>query len=112
MAVAGTMVAAVATFLVGAAGLFAWANRATRRVQVLGPRDVEAALRCVFDDSQDHCAFDDFLAWPIDDPCLESIRVRCREIVRTSAPAKRGEDISQNGKEQIRELIRDLQTRT
>jgi hypothetical protein len=59
MGVAGTVVAVVATFLVGAAGFFAWANRATRRVHAaFGPKDVKTALQCVLDDSQDHDAFD------------------------------------------------------
>ncbi len=93
----------------GVAIFFALSNRAAcRRHAGLGPVDVEAALRCVLDDSERHDAFDLFLTWPIDDPYLESIRKRCHEVVRTSATARRGEDISQDGKDRIRAILREL----
>jgi len=113
MGVGPTVIAALATCLAGAAAFFALANRATRRIHAaFGPKDVEAALKCVLDDAQYHDDFDLFLTWPIDDPYFESIRKRCHEILRTCAPAKRGEDISEDGKERIRGILRDLQART
>jgi len=103
------IIAVALTCLAGGGTFFTLANRATRRTHAkFGRIEVESALQCMLDDKQCHDAFDLFLAWPIDDPYLDSIRKRCREIVRTSAPAKPGEDISGDGKEQIRAILRDL----
>jgi hypothetical protein len=62
-----------------------------------GPR---VALLPSFPDSHRHGRLSD-------DPHLESIRTRCRDIVRTSRP-RPGEDISENGKDRIRALLREL----
>jgi hypothetical protein len=63
----------------------------------------------ILDDNQSHDAFDLFLAWPIDDPYLESIRKRCHDTVRTSQPGRPGEDIGEDAKDRIRALLRELQ---
>ena len=73
--------------------------------------EIESALQCVLDDTQDHDAFDLFLTWPINDPYLESIRRQCLEIARTSSPARLGEDMSENGKDRIRAVLRGLRER-
>jgi len=99
--------------LAGGAIFFARANQSTRRRHArLGRAEVRSALESVLDDTQSHDAFDLFLAWPIDNPYLESIREQCHEIVRNLTPPRRGEDISENGKDQIRALLRDLRERT
>lgn len=72
--------------LVGAAVLiplgiafFAWANGATRREHARFAReDVQSAVEnCLGLHGTDHDEWDLFLASPIDDPYLESIRQRC-----------------------------------
>jgi hypothetical protein len=99
--------------LIGAAILFTRGNQSTRqRHAKFGQAEVESALESVLDDAQSHDAFDLFLAWPIDDPYLESIRKQCHEVVRMTPPAKRDEDIGQKAKDQIRGLLRDLRERT
>jgi hypothetical protein len=112
MGFGSTVVGVLLTCLGGVAIFFALANRATRRTHAgFGPIEVESALQCVLDDTQCHDDFDLFLAWPIDDPYLESIRKDCHEIIRTSAPAGSGEDISENGKDRIRAILRELRDR-
>jgi hypothetical protein len=106
------VIAVIVVCATGAAMFFALANRATRRVHAaFGPKQVESALRCALDDSGYHDEFDLFLAWPIDDPYLESIRRRCHEIIRISGPARAGDDVSQEGKDRIREILRELRER-
>src|SRR5262249_29647077 len=98
--------------LAGVAAFFVLVNRSARpRHTEFGPGEVESALQCVLDDTQYHDDFDLFLTWPINDPYLDSIRRQCQEIARTSAPARPGEDMSENGKERIRAILRDLRGR-
>jgi hypothetical protein len=104
--------ALVLVFVAGGAVFLARGQQETRRRHAsLGPAEVKAALQCVLDDTQYHDAFDLFLAWPIDDPYLESIRTQCCEIVRTSPPPRRAEDVSESCKDQIRALLVDLRGR-
>jgi hypothetical protein len=105
-------VSALLTCLVGGAVFFARGNRPMRlRHATFGRVEVESALRCVLDDTERHDAFDLFLAWPINDPYFESIRKQRLQIVRMSPPPRRGEDVSESGKDQIRALFRDLRER-
>lgn len=109
MGIGATIGAVLLICLAGGAIFFALANRATRRRHAgYGRIEVESALQCVLDDTEWHDAFDLFLTWPIDDPYLESIRKQCHEIVRTSPPARPGEDISVEGKDRIRAILRGL----
>lgn len=101
--------ALVVAGIAGGGIFFALANRATRREHArFGRPEVEAALQCVLDDNQCHDAFDLFLAWPIDDPYLESLRKRCHEVARTSPPGRPGEDMGESGKDRIRSVLREL----
>ena len=98
--------------LAGVAVFFALTHRATRRRHAkFAPIDVELALECVLDDRKYHDAWDLFLTWPIDDPYLESIRLQCCDILETAAPAKRGEDVSDDAKARIRVVLGDLRER-
>ena len=66
---------------------FTWANRSTAkaaaRSQPQGRRG--GARRIRLPESPYHDTWDLFLAWPIDDPYLESVRQRCLTIVRLGA---------------------------
>jgi hypothetical protein len=108
----GLAISALLATFAGGAIFFARGRGATQRRHAgFGRTEVESALQCVLDDTQRHDDFDLFLAWPIDDPYLESIRRDCHEIVRMSPPPRRREDISENAKDQIRAILRDLRAR-
>jgi hypothetical protein len=113
MEIGSTAMVALAICFAGATIFFWLANRATRQIHAaFGPKEVVTALQCVLDDSECHDEWDLFLSWPIDDPHLESIRQQCHEILRTSARPQRGEDISEDGKNRVRTLLRDLRERS
>jgi hypothetical protein len=92
------------TFLfVVAIGLFgAWIHRRTRR-EVAGytPREVEKALDDLLSSGSLH-DWEVFLYSPIDDPYLESIRVRCQEIEEIHNAE------SDEGKRRVRQLLDEL----
>lgn len=75
--VAVCLLASVVAFFMGA-------NRATGRAHArFQTKDVESALSELFaPDSPTLDNFDLFLAWPIDDPYLESVRQRCLTLVQ------------------------------
>jgi hypothetical protein len=91
-----------------------WANARARREHAgFTRKDVEAALEeFVWPDSVYHDTWDLLLAWPIDDPYLESIRQRCRRVVEECPREKPTEDISQAGVERIRTMLAELRGRT
>ena len=87
-------------------GLFVWANTRTRRAHARSTRsDVEAALEeFVSPESTYHDTWDLFLAWPIDDPYLESIRRRCQSFAR--------HDADPTAKEHVRAILAELRAHT
>jgi len=91
---------------------FAWANHRTRKRHAhFRTADVRVALEEVLsDDSSDHDTFDLFLAWPIDDPYLESIRKRCICLLASDEPEE-GRDISQQAAEEFRIILAELSGR-
>ena len=65
-------------------------------------REVEAALEeFVSPDSVYHDLWDLFLAWPVDDPYLESIRQRCRRVAEGNA-----------AEDQVRAILAELRQHT
>jgi hypothetical protein len=92
---------------------FAWANRQTAKAHArFTPRDVEIALRELLDpEAPTHDTWDLFLAWPIDDPHLESIRQECLKICRECPPVT-GKDINQEGETRVAALLADLRSRS
>lgn len=79
-----------ATVIAAAAGIvafFAWDHRRTAKEHARFTRkDVEIALAEFVDpQAHDHDTWDLFLAWPIDDPYLESIRLECC-LIRHECP--------------------------
>lgn len=96
--------------LAAAAGivvLLVWANRQTAKAHArFTARDVEIALRELLE-APTHDTWDLFLAWPIDDPHLESIRQECLKICRECPPVS-GKDINEEGETLIAALLLDL----
>jgi hypothetical protein len=82
---------------------FLWANALTRREHAkFTCRNVEAALEeFVPPDSANHDTWDLFLAWPIDDPYLESIRQRCLGLTESRA-----------AEDQVHAILADLRQHT
>lgn len=100
--------------VVASIGLFFWwSNRFTaQRHARFGPKDAEEAMvELVSPDARDHDTWDLFLAWPIDDPYLESIRRRCVAIVQDSAPKPAGTDSSEELKAAVTALLEELRNR-
>jgi hypothetical protein len=90
--------------------------RKARQVSVhLTRRDVESALANVLDldGSGTHDAFDLFLASPIDEPYLESIRQECIAVLKQNRHQKPapGRDLCEADEQWVREKLRGLQTR-
>lgn len=90
-----------------------WGGRKTKAQNAaLSKGQVEAALEnLISDDSCCHDAFDLFLAFPINDGYLESVRKRCIEIAQ-KYPGEPGQDISPEGGQQIAMLLRELHAQT
>jgi hypothetical protein len=97
----------------GLIALFTWANRHTAKAHArLTHQDVETALTELLDpQARDHDTWDLFLAWPIGDPYLESIRLECLRICRECPPAP-GRDINEEGEKRVTALLADLRRRS
>ena len=54
--------------------------------------------------ARDHDTWDLFLAWPIDDSYLDSIRQECLRICRECPPV-RGKDINHEGEKRVAALL-------
>lgn len=105
----------IASFVVVAVviAFFTWGNLQTKKAHArFQAKDVEEALaELVSPDSEYHDAWDLFLAWPIDDPYLESIRLECFTIIRETDPAPPGKDLSDEGVARVAALLRELRSR-
>lgn len=100
--------------IVASIGLFVWwSNRLTaERHARFGSKDVEDAMvELVSPHAQDHDTWDLFLAWPIDDPYLDSIRRRCLAIVQDCAPSSASADSSEEVKAAVLALLEELRNR-
>jgi hypothetical protein len=105
-----------ATVIAAAAGIvafFVWANRQTAKAHArFSPRDVETALAELLDpQAHDHETWDLFLAWPINDSYLESIRLECLRICQECPPVP-GKDINEEGQKRVAALLAELRRRT
>jgi hypothetical protein len=110
----GWVVLVVVGVVAAVTAFFAVANHMTRRAHAaFGAKDVISALKCVLDegDSVWHDEFDLFLAHPIADPSLESIRKQCLEILRTTKPEVPGDDITEEGRVRFRAILHELEGR-
>ena len=108
-----TLWAAVIAAAAGIVMVFRWANRQTAKAHAgFTPKDVEAALAELLDPhARTHDTWDLFLAWPINDPYLESIRVECLQICRECPPVP-GKDINEDGEKRVAALLAKLRRRT
>src|SRR5688572_6260341 len=97
----------------GVVAFFAWANRQAAKAHArFGPTDVEIALIEMLDPhARDHDTWDLFLARPINDPYLESIRQECQKIFQ-ECPGGVGKDISDEGEKRVAALLAELRRRT
>jgi hypothetical protein len=102
--------------IAAAAGIvlfFAWANRQTAKAHArFTPADVETALTELLDpQAHDHDTWDLFLAWPINDRYLESIRLECLRICQECPPVP-GKDINEEGEKHVAALLAELRRST
>jgi hypothetical protein len=104
-----TLWAVIIAAAAGIVAFFAWANRQTAKAHAqFTAKDVEIALRELLDpEALTHDTWDLFLAWPIDDPHLESIRQECLKICRQCPPVP-GKDINEEGEIRVAALLADL----
>ena len=88
-------------------GFFVFASKLTRRAHARSTQsDVEAALEeFVSPESAYHDTWDLFLAWPIDDPYLESIRQRCQTVAA-------GRDGDPAAVDHVRAILSELRQHT
>jgi hypothetical protein len=88
----------------------AWANRNARKEFGRSTHEhVEKAL-LNFTAAADGDYYDDwdlFLAWPIDDPYLESVRVRCLDII-----GNKYENHTPEAVDQVAKLLEELRSHT
>ena len=96
--------------IVGVVAFFLFSNYQTKKRHArFGREDVVAALEeFVSSDSGYLDEWDLFLAWPIDDPYLESIRQRCIKVYAEYPPTRPGEEISTEGVEQVHAILKEL----
>jgi hypothetical protein len=108
-----TLWAVIFAAAAGIVAFFAWANRQTAKAHArFTARDVEIALAELLDpEAQTHDTWDLFLAWPIDDSYLESIRQECLKICRECPPIP-GKDINEEGEARVAALLADLRRRS
>jgi hypothetical protein len=102
--------------IAAAAGIvlfFVWANRQTAKAHArFTAKDVEMALAELLDpEAPTHDTWDLFLAWPIDEPFLESIRQECLRICQECPPVP-GKDINEVGEKRVGTLLANLRRRT
>ena len=108
-----TLWAAVIAVAAGIVAFFAWANRQTAKAHArFTAKDVEIALGQLLDpEARTHDTWDLFIAWPINDPYLESIRQECLRICQECPPVP-GKDINEVGEKRVATLLADLRRGT
>ena len=102
----------IATLLVVAGFyFFRWANQQTqKRHAAFTKSDVIAAIENVLSGG-DHDEWDLFLAWPIEDAYLESVRQRCLAISSEYSGAEKGKDIASGGETKLLLILDELEKR-
>lgn len=102
----------IATLLVIAVFVFFWwANKDTKRQHAAFTKsDVIAAIENVLADDY-HDEWDLFLAWPIGDAYLESVRQRCMAISNEYSGVEKGRDIASAGETKLYLILDELKRR-
>jgi hypothetical protein len=102
------IVALIAVFMVV---FFWWANSQTKRQHAAFTKDdVAKAIENVFTNDY-HDEWDLFLAWPIKDPYLESVRQKCLLVCEEHAGKEKGKDIETCGESKLRVILEELTKR-
>lgn len=87
---------------------FWWANRQTKKQHAAFTKDdVVKAIDNVFTNDS-HDEWDLFLAWPINDPHLESMRRKCILIRNVHGGKEKGKDIETAGEFKLRTILNEL----
>ena len=90
---------------------FDWANHRTKiQHAAFTKSDVIAAIENVVS-GDDHDEWDLFLAWPIGDPYLESVRQRCLAISSEYSGIEQGKDIATKGETILHEILDEIKSR-
>jgi hypothetical protein len=101
----------VALIVSGIVAFFVWANHRTKiQHAAFTKHDVIAAIENVVSDGY-HDAWDLFLAWPIDDAYLESVRQRCITISGGHSGIEKGKGIATAGETKLHEILVELKSR-
>jgi hypothetical protein len=101
----------VALLIAAFGGFFVWGNHRTKiEHAVFTKSDVMAAIENVLSDGY-HDEWDLFLAWPIGDSYLESVRQRCVDISSEYSGIENGKDIATKGEMKLREILDELKSR-
>ncbi len=102
----------VAILVVAVFSFFGWANRQTKKQHAAFTKnDVVAAIENVLSGGY-HDEWDLFLAWPIGDSYLESVRRRCIAISSEYSGAEKGKDIATSGETKLHLILDELKNRT
>ena len=98
----------IAVVIIAVVCFFAWSHyQAKKQHAVFTKDDVAAAIENVLS-GEYHDEWDLFLAWPIRDPYLESIRQRCIAISEEYSGTEKGKDIATGGSSQLRLILDEL----
>jgi hypothetical protein len=95
-----------AVLIASVTAFFVWANGATKRQHArVAAEDVQSAIEnCLCLHDTDHDEWDLFLAYPIADSYLESVRQRCIQIWDA-------EPVEPRLRQQLDEILRELRSR-
>jgi hypothetical protein len=87
---------------------FWWAKYQTKKAHAAFTKaDVISAIENVLSPDY-HDEWDSFLAWPIGDSCLESVRQRCIAISGAHSGTEKGKDIGSAGEAQLLLILNEL----
>jgi len=97
-----------ALLVIGGVAFVLRSNQQTQRAHAdFGKRDVVDAIENVLSGAY-HDEFDLFLAWPIRDSYLESIRQQCIAICKEYSGTEPGKDIATDGQAKLRLILEDI----
>jgi hypothetical protein len=98
----------IALLLIAVFCFFGWANRQTKKQHAAFTKnDVIAAIENVLSDGH-HDEWDLFLAWPIGDSYLESVRQQCLAISNEFSGIEKGKDIATGGETKLYLILDEL----
>ena len=100
----------IALLVVTVVCLFTWGNHHTKKRHASFTKtDVIAAIENVLSDGY-HDEWDLFLAWPIGDSYLESVRQGCLAISSEYSGTEKGKDIATTGETKLHLILDELKS--